>query len=98
MKRGVLFTPAAQAEVIEAQAWYDGEAAGLGARFRGEVDFVVQRLGTNPFQFPVVLADVRRARLRKFPYGLFFRVLDEAIFVIACFHSRRDPRQWQGRV
>lgn len=98
MKRSVFFTPAAQAEVIEAQDWYDGEAAGLGARFRGEVDFVVQRLGANPFQFPVVLADVRRARLRKFPYGLFFRILDEAVFVIACFHSRRDPRQWQGRV
>jgi plasmid stabilization system protein ParE len=98
VKRGVVFTPAAQAEVIEAQNWYDGEAAGLGARFRGEVDFAVQRLSANPFQFPIVLADVRRARLRKFPYALFFRVLEEAVFVIACFHSRRDPRQWQGRI
>jgi plasmid stabilization system protein ParE len=98
VKRSVFFTPAAQAGVIEAQEWYEGEAAGLGARFRGEVDVVVQRLGANPFQFPTVLADVRRARLRKFPYGLFFRILDEDVFVIACFHSRRDPRQWQGRI
>jgi plasmid stabilization system protein ParE len=98
VKRGVVFTPAAQAEVIEAQDWHDGEAEGLGARFRGEVDFAVRRLGANPFQFPIVLADMRRARLRKFPYTLFFRVLEEAVFLIACFHSRRDPRQWQARI
>lgn len=98
MTRRVVFTPAAQAEAITAQEWYEGEAPGLGARFRGEVDFVAQRLSADPLQFPVVLADVRRARLRKFPYGLFFRIVDETVFVIACFHSRRDPRQWQQRV
>jgi toxin ParE1/3/4 len=41
--------------------------------------------------------DVRRARCRRFPYALFFRVIDETVHVIACFHSRRDPRQWQRR-
>ena len=45
-----------------------------------------------------MLADVRRARLRTFPYGLFFRVVDDGVFVIACFHSSRDPRVWRRRV
>lgn len=60
MKRRVVFTPAARAEVIAAQEWYEGEAPGLGARFRGEVDFAVQRLSGNPLQFPVILASASR--------------------------------------
>jgi hypothetical protein len=41
---------------------------------------------------------LRRARLKKFPYSLFFLIEDDTITVVACFHSSRDPRQWQSRV
>jgi plasmid stabilization system protein ParE len=89
--RPVVFTPAAAAEVTEAQA------PGLGARFRAELDATVGRLAATPEGFPVVLRDVRRARLRRFPYGLFFRIQPDALVVLACFHARRDPRRWQER-
>jgi plasmid stabilization system protein ParE len=96
--RPVVFTPAAQADVVEAQAWYEAQAPGLGARFRAELDAAVQRLAANPEGFPVVLRDVRRARLRRFPYGLFYRAPPDALVVLACFHARRDPRRWQERI
>jgi toxin ParE1/3/4 len=89
--------PAAQFEIIEAQGWYEKEAIGLGAFFRAEIDRQAQRILGNPLQFPLMLADIRRARLRRFPYGLFFRPFDDAIYVIACFHSSRDPAIWQSR-
>ncbi len=91
----VIFLPAAQIEASEAQDWY--EARGLGAAFRAELDNAVQRLTANPLQFPLVFADIRRALLRRFPYALFFRIVDDAVFVMACFHSSRDPRIWQHR-
>jgi hypothetical protein len=28
---------------------------------------------------------------------LFFRVVGGTLQVIACFHGKRDPRQWQRR-
>jgi len=93
----VIFTPAARAELIGAQDWYESEAPGLGRRFRAEIGAVVQRLTDNPRQFPVVHRDVRRAKVRKFPYTLFFRMEADAVMVIACFHSSRDPRRWQSR-
>jgi plasmid stabilization system protein ParE len=58
----------------------------------------VQRLAANPELCPVVFRDVRRARLRWFPYGLFFRIRPDALVVVACFHARRDPQQWRRRV
>lgn len=94
----VIFTPAARAELIDAEDWYEAKLPGLGTRFRDEVGETVLRMRENPHQFPVVLRDVHRARLRKFPYGLFFRVEMTALLVIACFHGSRDPQRWERRV
>jgi plasmid stabilization system protein ParE len=93
----VIFTPAAQAELLEARDWYFGRGAELAARFAAEIETVVERIAAAPQQFPVVLGDVRRARCRRFPYALFFRVLNGIAYVLACFHSSRDPRKWQRR-
>jgi len=57
----------------------------------------LQRIRINPQQFPVIFVDLRRAPLRRFPYGLFFRLRADAIYVIACFHSSRDPQVWRRR-
>jgi len=94
----VRFTEAARAELIEAHDWYEAEAPGLGPRFRAEIDSVVERMADNPRQFPMVFKTLRRARAKRFPCALFFLVEPEALLVVACFHSSRDPRQWQKRV
>jgi plasmid stabilization system protein ParE len=93
----VVFTQAARLELIDAQDWYESEAAGLGRRFREAIDTLAKRMTTNPRQFPVVFKNVRRALLRQFPYSLFFIVEDDTLLVIACFHASRDPAQWQRR-
>jgi len=94
----VVFTPAARAELVEAQDWYEAKHPGLGTRFLEEVEATVLRLQENPHEFPVVFRDVHRARLRKFPYGIFFRVEIGALVVIACFHGSRNPQRWERRV
>lgn len=93
----VLFGPAVRPELAEAMAWYRERSESLAEGFLAELDAAVARVAANPSQFPVVFADVRRARLRRFPYALFFRAEDDIARVIACFHSSRDPRRWQSR-
>ena len=94
----VCFTQTARTELIDAQDWYEGEAPGLGRRFREAIDAVIERMSTNPLQFPVVYKNVRRALLRRFPYSLFFVIEeDDSLLVIACFHASRDPSHWQRR-
>jgi plasmid stabilization system protein ParE len=93
----VVFGPAARAELIEARDWYSARDVELAARFTAEVEAVVERIAAAPQQFPVVYRDIRRARCRRFPYALFFRVMDETVHVVACFHARRDPKQWRRR-
>ena len=97
--RKVIFTPAARAELTDAQDWYEGEGGPrLGRRFRAEIDATVRRMADNPRQFPELLKSLRRARVNKFPYALFFSITDDALTVIACFHSSRDPQQRPKRV
>lgn len=57
----------------------------------------------TPQRFPRVHEEpdfvIRRARLKRFPYGLYF-VWNEAraaTRVIACMHAQRDPRRWLRR-
>lgn len=98
MTRSLLVLPAARLDLIAAQDWYEEALPGLGRAFRGEVDRQFERILDNPGQFPVVLRNVRRARLRRFPYSLFFREREASILLIACFHGSRDPMAWTGRL
>jgi len=95
----VRFTQTARSELIDAQDWYEGEARGLGRRFRQAMDDVAERMSANPLQFPVVYKNVRRAVLRRFPYSLLYIIEDDTdtVLVIACFHASRDPSHWQRR-
>lgn len=98
LARPVSFTRPARADVIAAEEWYDEQTPGLGARFRGELESVVERIAESPLQFPLVSDDARRARLGHFPYLVLFRPDPDAITVIGCFHASRDPREWRRRV
>jgi plasmid stabilization system protein ParE len=93
----VRFTLPAAAELTNAQDWYEKESPGLGGRFRGEINKAVERMAAMPQQFPIVHKNVRRARVKVFPYSLFFVMDHDELLVIACFHSRRSPKRWQLR-
>ena len=97
MTATVRFLTVARREVIDAHAWFTERSTGLGERFLNEVDRVVGLIAESPEGFPVLHRDLRRARLRRFPYSLFYRVAPHACFVIACFHARRNPAEWEAR-
>lgn len=90
----VVFTITARAEMLDARDWYEKERSDLVQRFDADLDAVVARISENPLQFRLIRGEARRAMLRHFPYGVFFRVLPDHVQVVACLHTRRDPRQW----
>jgi plasmid stabilization system protein ParE len=93
----VRFLPAARMEYLEALNWYEQRSTQIADAFVAEMDRKIQLIAENPQTFQAIVEDVRRVRLRRFPYSLLFRVADDACFVIACFHGRRDPKSWQER-
>ena len=98
MNYEVLLRPEAEADVRDAYQWYEAQDAGLGEEFLRAVDARLAAIQRNPFSYAAVHRDVRRGMLRRFPYGIFYFVEADRIVVLACFHVRRDPRQWQDRL
>jgi plasmid stabilization system protein ParE len=87
----------ARTEIATAYAWYEEQAPGLGAEFLRALDAVLQRLAREPALYAVVHGRVRRALLRRFPYGVFYAEAGEAVVVLAVVHAHRHPRHWPGR-
>ena len=93
-----VFRPEAAVDVIEARQWYDNQQMGLGDDFRNALADIVERIRSMPRMYVIVVENVHRAKLIRFPYLLYYRVLENRIEVLAVLHSSRDPRLWRQRV
>lgn len=97
MTRQLIVRREAEADIAEAFDWYSERRQGLGDEFLVEVDELLAKIIENPSRFSVVYRDVRRGLLRRFPYKVFFHLLDNKVVVIAVVHVRRHPSVWQRR-
>ena len=89
--------PAAEADIVEAALWYEQRSPGLGPEFLRAVDVSLAEIARMPERYPVIHRELRRALLPRFPYGIYFLAMPDAVIVVACIHARRDPRRWQER-
>jgi plasmid stabilization system protein ParE len=55
------------------------------------------RIGQMPEIHAVLHRDIRRAKVKKFPYNVYYRVRPDRVEVIAVLHGRRDPSIWKNR-
>lgn len=97
MAREIRFTALAARDVTSAGDWYEAQRSGLGAEFEQIVGASLALIRQVPEAGPVVLKDVRRLLLPRFPYALYYRLTDQVIEIRACLHSRRDPKRWRRR-
>lgn len=97
MSPRLVFRPEAQAELAEAHDWYERQRPGLGAAFSAAVDAALASIIERPLAYPRVRGEMRRAILRRFPYGVFFRLIDDEIVVLGIVHGRRHPPTWKSR-
>ena len=96
MKR-LVYRPEAAVDVRAAFDWYERQREGLGEQFLGELANAESAARANPLSFRVLRRDARRVMLRRFPYQLIYRVVEDVIVVVACFHGRRSPRRLDRR-
>jgi len=90
MKRLRLKSPA-QIDYVEAIAWYEVRRPGLGREFEAEVEEMLERIRRHPEHFSKATPTVRKARLRRFKYNIFFAVEGDEVGVLAIYHPSRNP-------
>jgi plasmid stabilization system protein ParE len=94
----VLFHRLALREYQAAQQWYARRSAQALQRFQDAVDHAVQQIANAPDQWPTCGPHHRWVRTGRFPYILFYRILDpDHVLVVAVAHARRRPGYWRRR-
>jgi toxin ParE1/3/4 len=88
----------AELDLEDAYNWYEKQVNQLGSEFIRAVDKNLATIQQNPFAYPLIYRYVRRKLLYRFPFGLFYLIQDDIIFVFACLHVKRDPQQWKKRL
>ena len=97
MSHALIVRPEAEQDLAEGRTWYDGQRAGLGVEFLTAVDEIFDRIGETPELYPPEYRSVRRAGLNRFPYVVYYRILNNGVEVIAVQHGGRSPRKWKSR-
>ena len=81
---------AAEADLREAEDWYEGQRPGLGGEFLISVADALTRLEESPEHFPVYYRGFRRVLMERFPYKVFFRIEGDTVIVFRILHAARD--------
>ena len=79
-------------DLRRARDHYSAIDPALSDDFAQAFDAVVERIQMFPHGAPPVdgLPGLRRARMRRFPFGVFYRDTDETVIVVRVLHNARD--------
>ena len=94
----VVFRQAARLDYVAAVRWYERRRAGLGAEFAVEIRRSLVTAREFPDRAPVLETSIRRIKVRRFPFNIFYRIRGGQLVVLAIFHARRNPAVWRKRV
>jgi toxin ParE1/3/4 len=97
MTHPLVIRPEAEEDMAEGRNWYERQRAGLGAEFLTAADDVFDRIRQCPELYATEYRAIRRAGLGRFPYIVYYRIIEESIEVIAVQHGSRNPRGWRSR-
>jgi hypothetical protein len=91
------FHPEAETELLEAIAYYENCAPGLGEDFSLEVYSTVRNILSYPHAWPIVENDVHRCLTSRFPYGVLYSIESDCVYILAVMHLHRHPDYWKHR-
>jgi toxin ParE1/3/4 len=97
MNRTIRLREEADRDLVEAASWYEDQRAGLGHDFLAEALATFRLVAEQPLRYPIARRDMRRALMKRFPFGIYFRSERSQIVVVAVIHASRHPRHWRGR-
>ena len=87
--------PKAGQELFDAADWYENQVTGLGDDFLDEVAQAYRCILEHPAAWREMARGVRRYLLRRFPYGVYYKVEKDLVLIYAITHLHRHPDAWK---
>jgi toxin ParE1/3/4 len=84
--------------LVEAARFYENAVIGLGSQFLGEFDWSIAQILASPSGWRLVKGDKRRFLMRRFPYGIYYRIVGPEVRILVVRHHRQHPEYGFGRI
>ena len=94
----VTFLPAANQDFHEAYNWYHTASPRAAAGFEAAVEVALSSLAASPLRWPSYDERHRFYVLRRYPFKLVYRVIDDRVLIVAVAHLKRSPKYWKDRI
>jgi len=93
----LIIKPAAELDALDAANWYNERRDGLGNEFLLALEAKINGIRRNPQQYSIIYKNIRRALTERFPFGVFFIIENEIVYVLAIIHTSRSPKTWKKK-
>jgi len=97
MTYSIIVRSEAESDIRLAFNWYEDRARGLGIEFLRSIDAAISSISRLPKSHSEIYKHVRRALVRRFPFGVFYIITDKSIIILAVMHVKQHPTQWHKR-
>jgi toxin ParE1/3/4 len=97
MSLQIVLRPEVEQDLRSARDWYDVRRDGLGDEFSTQVSEMLDKVAQMPEMFALTWQDIRKCRLTRFPYNIYYRVLVNRVEVLAVMHASRHASSWKSR-
>jgi len=95
MPRTVKFSSDSKKEILVALAYYFEESSDAATKFRATLKYAVTQISEFPHRYPILIDDLRRVVLLRFPFIVVYQICDDHIYVVAVAHAKRFPFYWK---
>lgn len=94
----IIIRPEAENDIFVAFDWYERQREGLGSEFAQELSNIMDLITEFPLICSELYLGIRRALLKRFPFGVYYLVREETIIVLSVLHLAMEPDKWKSRL
>ncbi len=89
----LIIRPHAVEMAENAYQWYEEQQTGLGDLFMSELDSCYDKIEVWPISYNIIRKDFRQIVLKRFPFVIVYKIVQERVVVYSVFHTSRNPRK-----
>lgn len=87
----------AENDLDEAIKWYKEQSENLSLQLLNEIEETIYKIQKYPEHYQKRYKEIRIIFTRKFPYGIYYTLEEETIFIHAILHNKQNPKSISKR-
>lgn len=88
----------AENDLDNSYEYYFDDSPQVADTFFRRINTSLETIRKTPLSFPEIYKSLRKFTVKKFPFVIYYQVVDYTIRVIAIFHTSRNPKIWTERI